>query len=67
MPAVATDEDRVRNRKGNGAHRLAVMRRLAPNIARLRHGKMSMRSKFLHASWSYDFLLDMIRTTRRRM
>ena len=31
------------------------------------HGKVSIRSKFLHASGSYDFLLDMIRATRRRM
>ena len=30
-------------------------------------GKMSVRSKLLHASWSYDFLLDMIRAARRRM
>ena len=59
--------DSLRNRKGNGAHCLAVMRRLALNIARMHPGKMSMRSKFLHASWSYDFLLDMIRSTRRRM
>ena len=64
---VTMDEDQARNRKGNGAHCLAVMRRLALNIARMHPGKMSMRSKFLHASWSYDFLLDMIRATRRRM
>ena len=64
---VTMDEDQARNRKGNGAHCLAVMRRLALNIARLHPGKMSMRSKFLHASWSYDFLLDMIRATRRQM
>ena len=41
--------------------------RPALSIARMYRSKMSMRSKFLHASWSYDFLLDMIRATRRRM
>ena len=40
---------------------------LFAGAARMHPGKMSMRSKFLHASWSYDFLLDMIRATRRQM
>ena len=62
---VTMDEDQARNR--NGAHCLAVMRRLALDIARRHPGKMPMRSKFLHASWSYDFLLDVIRAIRRRM
>ena len=68
---VAVDEDQARNReaclRGSGGatapHCLAGMRRLALNIARMHHSKVSMRSKF----WSYDFLLDMIRATRRRM
>ena len=63
---VTMDEDRARNRKGNGAHCLAVMRRLALNIARMHPGGQSMRLKFLKASWSHDFLLDMVRATRRR-
>ena len=59
------NEDQARNRKGNGAHCLAAMRRLALNIARLHPGKQSMRVKFLKGSWSHDFLLDTIRATRR--
>ena len=66
-PDVTMDEDQARNRNGNGAHCLAVMRRPALNVARMRPGKTSMRSKFLHALRSCDFLLDMIRATRRRM
>ena len=62
---VTMNEDQARNRKGNGAHCLAVMRRLALNIARLHPGKQSMRVKFLKGLWSHDFLLDMIRATRR--
>ena len=62
---VTMNEDQTRNRKGNGAHCLATMRRLALNIARLHPGKQSMRVKFLKGSWSHDFLLDMIRATRR--
>ena len=63
---VTMDEDRARNRKGNGAHCLAVMRRLALNIARLHPDDRSVRRKFLHASRKPDFLFEMIRMLRRR-
>ena len=42
---VSMDEDRARNRKGNGAACLAVVRRLAPNIARMHPDKRSIRRK----------------------
>ena len=63
---VTMDEDQARNRKGNGAHCLAVVRRLALNIARLHPSRISARRKFIRASRSDDFLLDMVRTMRRR-
>ena len=63
---VTMDGDRARNRKGNGAHCLAVMRRLAPDIARLHPDDRSVRRKFLHASRKPDFLFEMIRMLRRR-
>ena len=63
---VTMDEDQARNRKGNGAHCLAVVRRLALNIARLHPSGISVRRKFIRASHSDDFLLDMVRTMRRR-
>ena len=61
---VSMDEDRARNRKGNGAPCLAVVRRLALNIARMHPDKRSVRRKFLNAMWRNDFLLDMIRYIR---
>ena len=61
---VSMDEDRARNRKGNGAACLAVIRRLALNIARMHPDKRSVRRKFLNAMWRNDFLLDMIRYIR---
>ena len=63
---VSMGEDEARNRKGNGAACLAVIRRLALNIARMHPDKRSIRRKFFLAQHSDDFLLDMIRGTRRR-
>ena len=62
---VSMDEDRARNRKGNGAACLAVIRRLALNIARMHPDKRSIRRKFLHAQRKQEFLVDMIRRIRR--
>ena len=62
---VSMDEDRARNRKGNGAACLAVVRRLALNIARMHPDKRSIRRKFLHAQRKQEFLIDMIRRIRR--
>ena len=62
---VSMDEDRARNRKGNGAACLAVVRRLALNIARMHPDKRSIRRKFLHAQREQEFLIDMIRRIRR--
>ena len=63
---VSMDEDQARNRKGNSAACLAVVRRLALNIARMHPDKRSVRRKFIHAQRCDDFLLDMIRCIRRR-
>ncbi len=49
---VSMDEDRARNRKGNGAACLAVVRRLALNIARMHPDKRSIRRKFCTRSES---------------
>ena len=63
---VSMGEDQARNRKDNGAACLAVIRRLALNIARMHPDKRSIRRKFFLAQHSDDFLLDMIRGIRRR-
>ena len=62
---VTMDEDRARNRKGNGAACLGVVRRLALNIARMHPDKRSIRRKFIHAGRSDDFLLELIRGIRK--
>ena len=66
MLDVSMDEDRARNRKDSGAACLGVIRRLAPNIARMHPDKRSVRRKFARAQRSDDVLLDMIRRIRRR-
>ena len=62
---VSMDEDRARNRKDNAAACLAVIRRLALNIARMHPDERSVRRKFIHAQRNDDFLLDMIRRIRK--
>ena len=63
---VSMDEDQARNRKGNGAACLGVVRRLALNIARMHPDKRSVRRKFARAQRNDDVLLAMIRGIRRR-
>ncbi len=55
------NEDQARNRTGNGAENLALLRRMALNLARTESTKGSMRGKIKKAGWSDDFMLDMIR------
>ena len=63
---VSMDEDQARNRKGNGAACLGVVRRLALNIARMDPDERSIRRKFARAQRNDDVLLAMIRGIRRR-
>jgi predicted transposase YbfD/YdcC len=58
---VTMNEDQARNRTGNGAENLALLRRMALNLARAQPAKGSMRGKIKKAGWSDDFMLDMIR------
>jgi len=59
------NEDWQRNRKGYGPQNLALMRRLALNIARHEPSKDAMRGKLKRAAWNDDFLLNMIRAATR--
>ncbi len=62
---VVLDEDLSRNRKDNAPANLAVLRRLALNIARAHPDKKtSLRRKLLRAGWDQDFLFDLIRHMR---
>jgi predicted transposase YbfD/YdcC len=58
---VTMNEDQARNRTGNGAENLALLRRMALNLARTEPAKGSMRGKIKKAGWSDDFMPDMIR------
>ena len=60
---VTMNEDRQRNRTERGPENLALMRRMALNVARIEASKGSMRGKLKRAGWDNDFLLDMIRAT----
>lgn len=58
---VVLDEDLARNRKDNAPANLAVMRRLALNIARAHPDtKTSLRAKLKRAGWNDTFLFDLI-------
>ena len=61
---VTMNEDRQRNRTGNGPENLALLRRMALNVARIEPGKDVMRGKLKRAGWDNNFLLDTIRSTK---
>lgn len=57
---VTLDEDLARNRKDNGPANLAVLRRLALNVARAQpDGKISLRGKLKRAGWNDTYLFDL--------
>ena len=55
------NEDQARHRNGNGAENLALLRRIALNLARVEPTKGSMRGKIKKAGSGDDFMLNMIR------
>lgn len=58
---VVLDEDLARNRKDHAPENLALLRRLALNIARAHPDtKTSLRRKFLRAGWDEGFLIELI-------
>ncbi|SRR6266705_69491 len=62
---VVLDEDLARNRKDNAPANLAILRRLALNVARAHPDtKTSMRGKLKRAAWDETFLFDMLRHMR---
>jgi predicted transposase YbfD/YdcC len=62
---VTLDEDAARSRKDNAPANLAVLRRLALNIARAHpDSKTSLRRKLLRAAWDENFLFELIRHMR---
>lgn len=62
---VVFDEDLARNRKDNAPANLAILRRLALNIARAHPDKKtSMRGKLKRAGWDQSFMFDMLANMR---
>lgn len=62
---VVLDEDLARNRKDNAPANLAVLKRLALNVARAHPDtKTSLRAKLKRARWDDTFLFDMLRHMR---
>lgn len=57
---VAFEEDRARSRKDNAPQNLALLRKLALNIARHHPAKGSMKKKLKRAGWDDAFLLSML-------
>ena len=53
------NEDRQRNRTEHGPENLALMRRMALNIARNEPGKDATRGKLKRSGWDNRFLLKM--------
>jgi predicted transposase YbfD/YdcC len=62
---VVLDEDLARNRKDNAPANLAVLRRLALNVARAHPDtKTSLRAKLKKAGWNDAFLFELIQHMR---
>lgn len=57
---VTMNEDQSRNRKDHAAENLALLRRLALNLARLQPTKGSMKGKIKRAGWDNAFLLELL-------
>jgi predicted transposase YbfD/YdcC len=60
MLDVVMDEDQARNRKDNGPQNLALLRKLALNLAKLEPSKGSMRGKLKRAGWDNAFLAQIL-------
>ena len=57
---VVFNEDQARNRKGHCAENLALLRKLALNLARLEPSHGSMRAKLKRAGWDNRFLATLL-------
>lgn len=58
---VLLDEDLARNRKDNAPANLAILKRLALNVARAQPDtKISLRAKLKRAGWDDAYLFDML-------
>jgi predicted transposase YbfD/YdcC len=62
---VVLNEDQARNRKDNGPENLAIIKRLALNVARAHPDqKTPMRRKLRHAGWDEAYLFELLAHVR---
>ena len=54
------DEDQARNHKDNGPQNIALLRRLALNLAKLEGTKDSLKGKLFRAALSEAFLIRLL-------
>jgi hypothetical protein len=54
------NEDQARNRKDNGPENIALLRRLALNLAKLEGSKGSMKGKLKRAGWNDALLTSLL-------
>lgn len=54
------NEDQSRSRKDHSPENLALLRRLALNLAKLEPSKGSMKGKFKQAGWDNAFLTKLL-------
>jgi predicted transposase YbfD/YdcC len=57
---VTMNEDRMRNRKDHGPENLALLRRLALNLAKIEPSKGSMKGKLKRAGWNDAYLAALL-------
>ena len=57
---VTMNEDQLRHRAGHGAENLALLRRLALNLARLEPSKGSIKGKRKRAGWNHSYLTPLL-------
>ena len=57
---VTMNEDAKRNRKDHGPENIALLRRLALNLAKLEGSKGSMKGKLKRAGWNDEFLARLL-------
>jgi hypothetical protein len=57
---VTMNEDQTRNRLDHGPENIALLRRLALNLAKLEGSKGSMKGKFKKAGWNDTFLTHLL-------
>jgi hypothetical protein len=54
------NEDQSRNRKDNGPENIAMLRRLALNLAKLEGSKDPIKGKLKRAGWDDTFLIRLL-------